>query len=244
MPRWPRFAAAKPGEFVVDVGCGTGQTTLGLADAVGENGQVVGVDISRPMLEWARGRARGPASRSSFFEADAASYPFKPVNDLVFSRFGVMFFDDPTSAFTNIRKALKPGGRLAFVCWRSPAENTWASAPLAAARPFLPPQPPPDPLAPGPFAFADADRLKGILEAAGFRDVRIEKLDTVMNLGDSLEAAAEQMLQVGPLSRAASEVDAATRAQIVPAVRAALQPYATEKGVRPPAACWLVGARA
>jgi SAM-dependent methyltransferase len=238
------FAAAQPGEAVVDIGCGTGQTTLGLADAVGETGRVIGVDISRPMLGLARKRAVESGRTIEFFEADASRHVFPSDNDLVFSRFGVMFFDDPVGAFSNIRKALKSGGRLAFVCWRAPQENIWASAPISAARPFLPPQPPADPLAPGPFAFADPERVKSILGGAGFRDVRVEPLDTVMNLGEALDAAAEQMMQVGPLSRLLADIDAATRGKIVLAVQGALQPYTSEKGVRPPAACWLVGARA
>ncbi len=238
------FAAAKSGEKVFDVGCGTGTTTLALADAVGPSGRVTGVDISKPMLGHARARARAAGKAIEFIEADAASYPFKPENDLVFSRFGVMFFDDSPSAFANIRKALKPGGRLAFVCWRAPQENVWASVPLAAARPFLPPQPPADPLAPGPFAFSNPDRVKSILEGAGFTSVQTHKLDTSMYMGNSLDAAASQTMQIGPLSRMAADADADARTRIISAVRVALEPYATTEGVVPAAACWLVGAKA
>jgi hypothetical protein len=153
-----------------------------------------------------------------------------------------MFFADPTAAFANIRKSLKPHGRLAFVCWRNAPENLWASVPIAAARPLLPPQGPVDPLAPGPFAFADDARIRTILAGAGYRGIRIEKLDTVMDMGATVEDAAEQALRVGPLSRAAADLDEKTRADIRKVVRDALAPFATPAGIAPPAACWLVRA--
>lgn len=237
------FAAAQGGEHVLDIGCGTGTTSLALADAVGPRGKVTGADISRPMLELARRRAQGRAN-ASFIEADASAYHFAPESDLLFSRFGVMFFDDPAGAFANLRTALKPGGRLAFICWRTSPENLWAFAPLAAARPFLPEQPPPDPLAPGPFAFADQDRIRTILGGAGFQDIRIEKQDGVMAMGPDSAVIAAQTLQIGPLSRAVGEADAPTRAKIVEKVQGALEQFRTAEGeIAPPTACWLVGAR-
>jgi len=238
------FAAAQGGEHVLDIGCGTGTTSLALADAVGQRGAVTGADISRPMLELARRRAEGRAN-VSFIEADASAHHFAPGSDLLFSRFGVMFFDDPAGAFANLRTALKSGGRLAFICWRTPPENLWAFAPLAAARPFLPEQPPPDPLAPGPFAFADQDRIRTILGGAGFRDIHIEKQDGVMAMGPDSAVIASQTLQIGPLSRAVGEADAPTRARIVEKVQGALEKFRTVEGqIAPPTACWLVGARA
>jgi len=236
------FAQAKPGMAVLDVGCGTGFTSLALARA---GAKVTGVDISKPMLGLARERAAKAALPVTFIEADASVHSFMPEFDLIFSRFGVMFFDAPVVAFANMRTALKPGGRLAFVCWRTPPENPWASAPLSAAKPFLPEQPPPDPLAPGPFAFADPKRVEDILSHSGFSDIRIERLDTVMTLGDDLGLTASQMLQIGPLSRAVGDVNDATRAAIVQAVHGALENFVTPDGeIAPPAACWLVAARA
>ena len=236
------FAQAKPGMAVLDVGCGTGVTSLALA---GAGAKVTGLDISKPMLALARQRAAEAGLSISFVEADASAYAFAPEFDLIFSRFGVMFFDAPVAAFANMRKALKPGGRMAFVCWRTPPENPWASAPLMAAKPFLPEQPPPDPLAPGPFAFADPERIEDILSQSGFSDIRIEKLDCAMTMGTDLGLAASQTLQIGPLSRAVGEVDDANRAAIVGAVQHALAKFVRPDGeIAPAAACWLVGAKA
>jgi SAM-dependent methyltransferase len=154
-----------------------------------------------------------------------------------------MFFDDPPAAFANLRSALKPGGRLGFVCWRTPPENPWASAPLAAAKPFLPEQPPPDPLAPGPFAFADPERVKDILAKAGFKDVSLRKYDGVMAMGRDMAVVAAQTLRIGPLSRAVGEADEGAKANIVKAVHAALEKFRAPSGeVAPPTACWLVRA--
>lgn len=236
------FACAKPGERVLDIGCGCGTTTLRLGMAVAPNGSVAGVDISAPMLDVARARAQAMNADIPFLESDAATHEFQPVFDLVFSRFGVMFFEDPVAAFKNIRTALAPKGRLAFVCWRTFKENDWAFVPFNAAKPFLPEQPPSDPHAPGPFAFAEAARLKTILSEAGFAHIRIEKLDTACNLGATLEDAVQSTLQIGPLARAAGELDDAARDKIRGAVRGALKSYETPTGVTPRAACWLVGA--
>jgi SAM-dependent methyltransferase len=232
------FAAARQGERVLDIGCGTGMTTYALAKAVGPGGDVTGVDISRPMLAVARGRGVGV----NFREADAATRLFHPTHDLLFSRFGVMFFADPTAAFANLHKALAPHGRLVFVCWRDVKENLWAAAPMAAARPLLPPQEPVDPLAPGPFAFADAARLRKILGNAGYRDIRIERLDSTMHMGATLDDAIEQALRIGPLARATAELDDATLVEIRAAVRETLATFETPDGIAPAAACWLVGA--
>jgi SAM-dependent methyltransferase len=235
------FAQVRPGMAVLDVGCGTGATSLALAKA---GAKVTGADISRPMLELARKRAQEARLSVHFTEADASAFPFKPDFDLIFSRFGVMFFDDPVAAFTNLRGALKPAGRLAFVCWRGPQENLWASAPVAAAKPLLPEQPLPDPLAPGPFAFAGRERITDILARAGFSGIRVEPYDGVMPLGKDISAIAAQTLQIGPLSRMIGEADDATRAKVIEAVKGAMTRFATaDSEINPPSACWLVAAR-
>jgi SAM-dependent methyltransferase len=239
------FAAPGPGMAILDVGCGTGATTLALARIAGPLGRVTGVDVSRPMLAMARERAKAAGLKIEFVERDASIQGFEPVYDLVFSRFGVMFFDDPPAAFANLRMALKPGGRLAFVCWRTPPENPWASAPLVAAKPLLPEQPPPDPLAPGPFAFADPARVKNILGKAGFRDVELRAYDGIMPMGRDLDTVAAQTLRIGPLSRAVSEADDALKARIAGVVRGVLEKFRDPTGeVAAPTACWLVSAKA
>jgi SAM-dependent methyltransferase len=237
------FAAAKPGESVLDIGCGCGTTTFSFAQYVGREGNVAGVDISGPMLAVARARAAASNADIPFIEADASTYDFQPVFDLVASRFGVMFFADPSAAFCNIKKAVAPRGRLAFVCWRAMEENGWAATPIKAARPLLPPQEPADPFAPGPFAFADAKRVETILSSAGFKDIHIEKFDGHMDMAATVEEAALHTMTIGPLSRAVAELDDAAKVKVRDVVTQALRPYATPQGVRGPVACWLVRAR-
>lgn len=238
-----KLAAPRPGERVLDIGCGAGEISWRAAEAVGPAGKVLGVDISRPLLNQAR--SHGSASNVRFEEADASVYPFKPEFDLIISRFGVMFFDDPKSAFANIRKAAAKDARLAFICWRPAKDNEWTTLPMEAAKPHLPEQPAPEPHAPGPFAFADAERLKGILRGAGFADVNIEKLDGVMDLGPDAGHAGFQMTNLGPVSRALRDENEETRAKVLAAVTAAFTKFQKPgKNVAPGIACWLVSAKA
>ena len=231
-----------PGERVLDIGCGSGATTLMLAEAVAPGGEAVGVDISRPMLDVAHRRSAG-LSGVSFQEADAQTAPFPSASfDGVFSRFGVMFFADPPAAFTNIHRALKPGGRLAFVCWRTPFENPFMILPMMAAAPHLPPSEPQDPTAPGPFAFADPERVRGILTAGGFTDIDIARHYEKIGGGD-LERTLDLSLRIGPLSRALRE-NPDRREAVVGAVREALAAHAGPQGVKLDSAAWIVTARA
>lgn len=234
--------APKAGERLVDIGCGAGQTTLALAERVGPDGSVLGVDISAPLLAVASGRAEGLAN-VSFLEADAQTQAFEPgAADAVFSRFGVMFFADPVAAFANIHKALKPGGRLAFVCWRPLAENGWMLIPLGAARKHVTSQPAmPDPDAPGPFAFADPDKIRRILAGAGFADIGIAPQDFMIG-GNPLEEALTLALKVGPLSRLLQEHPDAREA-VVGTLRETLAAHLGADGVRLPGAVWIVTAR-
>ncbi|HUS68235.1 MAG TPA: methyltransferase domain-containing protein [Kofleriaceae bacterium] len=233
------LAAPRPGEQVLDVGCGSGATTRTLAERIAPGGAVEGVDISAPLLEVARSRA--PELR--FTEADAATFEVRVPVQLLFSRFGVMFFADPVAAFDNLRRALAPGGRLVFSCWRTPEENHWATVPMRAARDLLPAQPPADPQAAGPFALADEARLRGILAAAGFARVQLARHDDVMVLGADVAEASEQALGVGPLARVAGEQLAPVRDQIRERVRAVMTQYLGPAGVALPASAWLVEAR-
>jgi len=235
----------RPGERILDIGCGCGQTTVMLAQRVGAQGAVLGVDISRPMLDVARGRpVPAGAAQPAFREADAQSEHLGAATfDAAFSRFGVMFFADPAAAFANIRAALKPAGRLAFVCWRPYAENPWMRVPMEAAEPLLGPMAAPaDPNAPGPFAFADPDRVRAILAEAGFKGVSARPFDAQIGGGD-IEETVSLTFRVGPLGRALAENRDRVPA-VAEAVRRAVTPYATPSGVLMPSAVWIVQANA
>jgi SAM-dependent methyltransferase len=237
-----RFASPRAGERVLDVGCGCGTTTLLLGMKAEPEGAAAGIDISVPMLNVARARAAAQNADIVFIEADASDYDFQPVFDLVFSRFGIMFFADPVAAFANLRKALAPAGRLVFACWRNFELNGWAWEPMQAARPLLPPQEPADPFAPGPFAFADGGRLRRILQDAGYKGIDLELFDGAVNMGATVQDAAAEALNIGPLARAATGLDEATREKIRRVVEGVYARHLAPSGVQPPAACWFVRA--
>ena len=238
------LAAIRPGECVLDVGCGAGQTSLLAADAVGTGGQVLGVDVSRQLLALARRRAEGRAN-IEFIEADAATYGFMPDRDLLMSRFGVMFFDAPAAAFANLRKAARRGGRLAFICWRPVAENEYAAMPFEIAKPLMPALPPADPYAPGPFALSDPDRLRGILADAGFSNITMARHDGLMPMGKTPEEAGIQATSLGPTARALRRFEPDVSARVLAAVTEAFRAYPKTDGmIHCRIACWLVSARA
>jgi SAM-dependent methyltransferase len=152
-----------------------------------------------------------------------------------------MFFDDPIAAFANVRRAIKPGGRFTFVCWRALADNPWMAEPLAAAQPHVPPRPTADPLAPGPFAFADPERLTAVLHEAGWSSVRLTRFDTRIGAGD-LNAALDLAMRVGPLGSALREAPDLVPV-VAPRVREVLSRYQTPDGVRMPASVWVAAGR-
>jgi SAM-dependent methyltransferase len=238
-------AALSPGERVLDVGCGCGETTLTIAGRVGAGGRALGVDISAPMLEEARreAAARGVAN-ADFLLADAQTAALPESDfDVLFSRFGVMFFGDPAAAFANLARALAPGGRLAFVCWQGIQHNPWMLEPLMAAAKVvsLPPPPPPD--APGPFAFADAARVTRILESAGFEAVAIEPVYERVRLAGGLDAAVEFLLEIGPTASALREAPDVPREDVARAIREAISRHGTGDPIEIPSAAWQVTAR-
>lgn len=238
-------AAARPGERAIDVGCGCGDTTIELARQVGEAGWVLGVDVSQPMLEVARAHAAGDARlRVEFREADASDAALPEGIDLMFSRFGVMFFDQPLPALRHLRGSMRSGGRFVFVCWRAPRDNPWAMTPLVAARKALGVTPlPVDPNAPGPFAFADEERLRGLLASAGFEHIDLQRFDAQVVLGPTPRAAAENATRIGPTSRFAREVGDASLPAIVEAIERALAPVAAADGqVSLDGSTWIVSA--
>ncbi len=234
------------GARVLDIGCGCGATSLELADQVGAGGSVTGVDVSTVMLARARSRA-GARPNVGFLETDAQTTDLGAgVFDAAFSRFGVMFFRDPTEAFGRVREALRADGRLAFVCWQAMERNPWMHLPLQAVLPLvlkLPTPVPPD--APGPFAFADPDRVRGILKGAGFTDVRVVAHDTAIRLGGrtDLDAAVEDALRMGPTAVALREAPADVGPAAREAVRRVLAPFLGASGVSMPCATWIATAR-
>ena len=239
---------AKPqaGERIIDVGCGSGASSIALAQKVAPSGHVLGVDVSGPML--ARARQSAPKDVPvEFVLADATVYPLEPESfDLLASRFGVMFFADPALSFTNMRKALKPSGRLAFACWREPRENPFFMAPLQAVYKHVPKLPPQGPEDPGPFAFASEERVHRILGEAGFTAIGMEPCNLALDvaIGRGLEAAVQSALEIGPASRALEGHPEDVRAAAVNSIREALVPYAKGETVPLPAAIWIVTARA
>jgi SAM-dependent methyltransferase len=240
-------AQARPGERALDVGCGCGASTLALGRAVGVHGAVVGADVSRAMLEIARRRAaEAGLSQVTFAEADTSSADLPKNLDLIFSRFGVMFFAEPVAAFAHMRRAMKGTGRLAFVCWRQARDNPWASVPVAAARQALMLQAPAgDPHAPGPFAFADNDRVSGILTQAGFRQIEIEAFEHLMPLGSNPRVAAEYATRSGPVARLVREASPENAPRIIDAVEQAIAPLAARDGsIALPGRTWVVTAKA
>lgn len=228
---------------VLDVGCGSGGTTLAVARVLGAGGRCTGVDISAPMIAAARTRAGCEGAAADFVCADAQVHAFEPAGfDLILSHFGVMFFDDPVTAFSNLRAAARKGGALRFIAWRSPAENPFMTVAERAAAPLLPNLPARDPDAPGQFAFADRRRVHGILDASGWADIAIEPVDRVCRIPEN--ELERYFTLLGPLGRVLPTADAPTRAKIVETVRAAFDPYVRGDEVRLNAACWMVGARA
>ena len=238
-------ASPRAGERVIDVGCGCGATAFDFALRVAPGGEVVGIDVSEPLL--ARARELSPAHLPlRFVLGDATIYPFAPSSaDLVVSRFGVMFFADPSLAFANLRGALRPGGRIAFACWRAARLNPWMTIPLREALKHVPPLPETDPEAPGPFSFASDRRVRNILVEAGYDEIVVTPHDVLLDIagGRGLEAAVAAALTLGPMGRMLDGQTDAVRAAAAADIRAALAQHAD--GDRAPlgAAIWIVTAQ-
>ncbi|WP_416899845.1 MAG: class I SAM-dependent methyltransferase [Minwuia sp.] len=228
------------GEVVLDVGCGCGGTSIRMAE---RGALVTGVDVSQPMLAHA-GTLPG-AGKVRFVLADASAHDFgEDAFDLVFSRFGVMFFSDPDSAFANLGRMTRPGGRVAFACWRPLSENPWMLKPVLVAKEFIQLPPRPGREEPGPFSFSDPDRVTRILKAGGFGDISIEPFSHPMFMGNSVDEALTTAMEVGPVGGAARESgDEAAVERLKAALADMLKAELRDDGVRLGASIWCVTAR-
>ncbi|MEM1382968.1 MAG: methyltransferase domain-containing protein [Pseudomonadota bacterium] len=247
--------AAKLGERVIDLGCGSGPTLASIAEAVGATGRATGVDISAELVAMARARIAG-LTQAEVIEADAGTYVFESGYDALFSRFGCMFFDNPAAALGNLRAALRPGGRALLVVWSDPKANPWAAVPAKVADDILGPSAqPPVPGAPGPFAWAEEARFRNILKDAGFSEITAEEQAVELAVGVSgdgspVQRATAVMSKVGPLARRIREAEETSwdlriqKSALFTALGAALTPYAREGWVRMPGRIWLIRATA
>jgi len=227
---------------VLDVGCGTGATTLAAARRLGSGGQASGIDLSEPMIAMAHDRARREGSSARFIRANAQEYAFDAASaDVIMSRFGVMFFDDPVKAFANLRRAGAAGATLRCIVWRGAEDNPFMTTAERAAAPFLPELPARESDGPGQFAFADADRVLTILRESGWTKSEIQPLDVPCTMPEA--ALVRYVTQLGPVGRILQEADEATRARVVEVVRPAFDPFVNGPDVRFTAACWMVTAR-
>jgi SAM-dependent methyltransferase len=236
-------AGLGPGGRVLDVGCGTGGTTLAIARRLGKEARCTGVDISGPMLAAARARSEREGVPATFICADAQTWAFAPASfDTIVSRFGVMFFDDFVRAFANLRRAAADGGVLRCVTWRSAEENPFMTTAERAAAPLLPDMPPRDPHAPGQFALADRARVTGIVKKSGWSDIELRPLDVDCSFPE--KELVGYLTRFGPVGRALDGIDEGTRTRVLAAVRPAFDRYVQGTNVRFTAACWMLSARA
>lgn len=239
-------ANIQPSESVLDIGCGCGDTSIEIAGHVGVDGHVLGVDISEPILERARAQAMISKDKSvAFKHGDAQVHRFEAAAfDLIYSRFGVMFFDNPVAAFKNLCGALRPDGRVAFICWQPAKDNEWISAPLETVARHVSLPDPPGPENPGPTSFGDPERVRRILTHSGFSNIEITNHDTSFTVGSNLAEAVSFLMQMGPASAAIAQADAdeSVKSKIAADLCEMLAPHNTGVGVTMGAATLIVTA--
>jgi ubiquinone/menaquinone biosynthesis C-methylase UbiE len=234
----------QPGQHVLDIGCGSGSTTFELANRVGPSGRVVGVDISAPQLQNARKHAEAFGNPMiEFHNQDVATFPFASGTfDRAFSRFGVMFFAEPVDAFVHIRFGMKPGGRIAFVCWQSAEQNPWNTLAATVASQYLPPPAPLGPEDPSPYAFRDPNRVNRILSEAGFDGIEIASVERKLIFEPDVTGTVEQLMQYGMMASAIAQASEDIRERIKADLGEAIQGYQTSDGVMIDGAAWMVTA--
>jgi SAM-dependent methyltransferase len=227
---------------ILDVGCGSGETTL-LAAEIGH--ELTGLDVSTSLLELAKARAKKAGQLSvDFFLGDASRMFIDPPFDLIMSRFGVMFFDDPAKAFANLAKMTKPGGRLVFVCWRSPAQNQWVTLPMSALEGFVEAGGAQQTEGPGPFAFANPDKVRAILTDAGYSDIKLTPFDGEMAMGSAkgIEAAGAYIAEIGPAARAIADLPKERRPDVIARLEAIVTPLMRGESLVLQGGIWVVEA--
>jgi ubiquinone/menaquinone biosynthesis C-methylase UbiE len=236
------------GSKVLDVGCGWGDTAIELAKKVGPTGSVLGIDCCDAFLQKGRDdAAEARLENVRFVAADVQTYRFEPEYDFCFSRFGMMFFANPVAAMRNIKRALKPGGRLMFITWRAIGDNAWADVPKKLMLDFLPP-PGADgqTCGPGPFSMASPEVVAAQLAAAGFEHARFEPLDGDIMVGASVDQALDFQFALGPageIFREAGSLAEKRRPEIEAAMRARLSAYRRDGKVFMPSGSWTITAR-
>lgn len=228
---------------VLDVGCGTGATTVAVAKRLGAERSVHGIDLSDVMIETARTRADLHGVSASFICANAQTHPFdaEPY-DMIISRFGVMFFDDPVRAFKNLRSAASSDAALRCIVWRSSTENPFMTTAEQAAEPMLPGVSRRVPNEPGQFGFADSDRVRDILASSGWGEVQMTPID--VRCAFPLSDLDLYLNCLGPVGRTLQQEDSRTREKVIEAIRPAFAPYVRGSDVSFSAALWLIDARA
>ncbi len=240
-------SAITGGERLVDIGCGAGSTSLALAGLVGESGRVLAIDISEPMLARARQRAaEAGVGNVEFRLSDAQTHDFEAGGfDLVTSRFGIMFFEEPVPAFANLTTALRAGGRLVCVSWAALADNPWFRIPREIAIRHLGPPEPASPTAPGALAFADAGYVEGILRSAGFQAIRIEAETMPLGFQMSLAEVARFVCDMGPAGRLIrlNQPPAETVDRMAAEIAEAFQEFVRADGIEIPASLNYIEAR-
>jgi SAM-dependent methyltransferase len=240
----------RPGDRVLDIGCGFGDTTLRLAGMVGPDGEVVGVDVSEPFVELAaREAADAGAANVSYIVGDVQIADLGGPFDYVFSRMGVMFFANPVQALRNVREAMSPGGRACFVVWRRKLDNGWVHEAEQVVERYLEhPEETDEPTCgPGPFSMADADVVSEQLAIAGFEAIELRRSDLPLKMGADLEGAIDLVMSIGPAGEVlrlwgdrAEEI----RPQIASDIRGVLEQFETDEGIHAPSSTWIISATA
>ena len=240
--------AVRPGDAVVDAGCGFGDTAIQLARLVGPSGSVLALDCCEGFLAYGRRDAKAAGlANVTFLEADVQTHPFDPVHDFCFSRFGTQFFENPVAGLRNMRASLKPGGTMTMIVWRKIDDNPWLGFPKQVVLRYLPP---PGEAAqtcgPGPFSMADTGVVTKQLEIAGYTDIAFERVDAEVFVGKDLDDAVAFQLAIGPAGevyREAGPLAAERHDEIANALKSALAPYQRPNGVMMDSSSWKVTAR-